>query len=228
MVPHLPFSHPHVYGFRLFSAHFPPIFRLAFHSFCASPVLQGFKVGNKWKDAWAKQIATSHRGSRRRCWRRWCTSCWRPWGTPWHRAPSGTPWPQPGCCGRTRGCWSWRQPPPPGYRFQTAGGAWQGFNFKNSIDQATKFSWNGRFSRKNFSKMYYNITIWCYRILNWFSHSKIHTNFQKCTFSLIICNTSLNIWNLEMHSAFSPNWIMHTHWVSTTIKVKLYDLFLII
>ena len=50
--------------------------------------------------------------------------------------------------------------------------------------------------------MYYNITTWCYRMLNWFFHSKIHTNFQKCTFSLIICYTSLNICNLGMHSPF--------------------------
>ena len=56
---------------------------------------------------------------------------------------------------------------------------------------------NKRFYNLNFLKMYYNIITWCYRMLNWFSCSKIHPNFQKCTFSLIICNTSPNIWLLD-------------------------------
>ena len=43
------------------------------------------------------------------------------------------------------------------------------------------------------SRQLTNITTWCYRRLNWFSHSIIHTISQKCTFSLIICSTSLII-----------------------------------
>ena len=41
---HLLFFRPHVYGFCLFSAHFPPIFCLTFCPYFAGPVLPGFKV----------------------------------------------------------------------------------------------------------------------------------------------------------------------------------------
>ena len=49
--------------------------------------------------------------------------------------------------------------------------------------------------------MYYNVTTWCYRRLNWFSHSIIHTISRKCTSSLIICNTSLIILPWESRNA---------------------------
>ena len=71
--------------------------------------------------------------------------------------------------------------------------------------------------------MYYNIATWCYRVLNWFSHSKIHNNFKKFTFSLIICNTSLNIWNLGMHSAF---YLFSLPRSSFHIKNSIYPLWL--
>ena len=43
-VTHLPFFCPHVYGFRLFSAYFPPIFCLKFCLFSAHPVLPGNRI----------------------------------------------------------------------------------------------------------------------------------------------------------------------------------------
>ena len=40
------------------------------------------------------------------------------------------------------------------------------------------------------NKMFFNIIGWCYRMRNWFSYSKIGTNFQKWNFNFRNCNAS--------------------------------------
>ena len=67
-VTHLPFFRPHVYGFRLFSAYFPPIFRLKFRPFSAGPVLLGCSGDDAYcLTEWASEVLGKF------CWLIHCT-----------------------------------------------------------------------------------------------------------------------------------------------------------